>query len=87
MKRLLKDEIKFRVCVPIIETKMEKAIKTIKKATELADLVEIRIDYLKEPDLERLLIKREKPFIVTNRRKEEGGRYEGDEIKRLRTLM
>ena len=32
------------------------------------------------------MAKGKKPFIVTNRRREEGGRYEGDEKKRLAIL-
>ena len=30
-----------------------------------------------------LLNGRQKPFVITNRRKEEGGRYQGDEKRRL----
>jgi 3-dehydroquinate dehydratase type I len=86
MKRSLNDEIKCRVCVPIVETTMDKALKTIEEIKRFADLIELRIDYLKEPNLNILLERREKPFIVTNRRQEEGGRYEGDEQKRLYLL-
>jgi 3-dehydroquinate dehydratase type I len=72
-----------RICLPIVETSVEKALPAIEEANRLADLIELRMDYLREPELEPLLKVGEKPFVVTNRRKEEGGRYRGDEKKRL----
>jgi 3-dehydroquinate dehydratase len=63
-----------KVCIPIIETEPKKALRAVEKANPLADLVELRVDYLKEQKLELLLNRREKLFIVTNRQKEEGGR-------------
>ncbi len=65
---------------------MEKALKAIHEAHPVADLLELRVDYLREPDLGLLLNGRKKPFIITNRRKEEGGRYRGDERRRLGVL-
>jgi 3-dehydroquinate dehydratase type I len=65
---------------------MRKALKAIHKAQSIADLIELRLDYLKNPILGRLTHGRKKPFIITNRRKEEGGRYRGDESKRLGIL-
>jgi len=72
-----------RLCVPIVETSVERALTAIKEANRLADLIEVRVDYLRNPELAILLRNREKPFIITNRRKEEGGRYRGEERKRL----
>ena len=79
-----KDQIK--ICVPIVETTVEMAIEAIKEANSLADLIELRVDYLKEPELAPFMKNRKKPFIITNRRKEEGGRYRGDEQERFRIL-
>ena len=75
-----------KVCIPIVETDPRKALRAVEKANRLADLIELRVGYLREQNLELLLNKRKKPFIVTNRRKEEGGRYTGDEKKRLEIL-
>jgi len=75
-----------KLCVPIVETSVERAHTAIKEADRLADLIELRVDYLRSIDLEVLLRKRQKPFIVTNRRKEEGGKYRGEEKKRLSVL-
>jgi len=61
---------------------MEGALTAITKASPWADLIELRVDYLKDPNLALLVNDRPKPFIVTNRRKEEGGRYHGDEKMR-----
>ena len=72
-----------KLCIPIVQTTVEKALFAIKKASQLADLVEIRVDYLKTVSLAPLLESRHKPFIVTNRRGEEGGQYKGEERKRL----
>ena len=75
-----------KVCIPIVETTVEKARRSIGEAHQWADLIELRVDYLREPDLKSLMDGGGKSFIVTNRRKEEGGRYEGDERKRFRIL-
>jgi 3-dehydroquinate dehydratase type I len=75
-----------KVCIPIVETTMEKARRSIGEAHQWADLIELRVDYLRKPDLKSLMDGRGKSFIVTNRRKEEGGRYEGNERKRFRIL-
>ena len=76
-----------KLCIPIVETSVEKALIAIKKANQLADLVELRVDYLKVVSLIPLLEGREKPFIVTHRREEEGGKYKGEEMKRLGVLQ
>jgi 3-dehydroquinate dehydratase type I len=75
-----------KICVSIVETNVTKAIGAIGEATPLADLIEVRVDYLREPGLALLLKNRERPFIITNRKKEEGGKYRGGERERLRTL-
>ena len=52
----------------------------------VADIVELRIDYIKDVDLKRLLEKRTKPVIVTNRPVREGGRFNGSEEDRISFL-
>ena len=71
-----------KICLPIIETTPERAVQAMARAKALSDLVELRVDYMKDPRLEILFQRRERPCIVTNRRKEEGGRYKGDEKSR-----
>ncbi len=76
-----------KVCIPIVETTVEKALVAIKEANRWADLIELRADFLKRVKLALLLENRQKPFIVTHRRKEEGGKYKGRERKRLSVLQ
>jgi len=66
---------------------MGDALIAIKEANRLADLIELRVDYLRNVKLVLLLQNRKKPFIVTNRKKEEGGQYAGEERKRLGLLQ
>ena len=75
-----------KVCIPIVETTVEKALIAVKKAERWADLIELRADYLKKIKLPPLLENRRKPLIVTHRRKGEGGKYDGGERKRLAVL-
>ena len=76
-----------KLCIPIVETTIEKALIAIKEANQWADLIELRVDYLKDVKLSPLFKNRQKPFIVTNRRREEGGKYRGEERKRLSILQ
>ena len=76
-----------KVCIPIVETTVEKALIAVKEVSRWADLIELRADYLKRVKLGLLLENRRKPFIVTHRRKEEGGKYKGEERKRLSVLQ
>jgi 3-dehydroquinate dehydratase type I len=66
---------------------MGKALIAIKEVNRLADLIELRADYLRGAKLALLLENRQKPFIVTHRSKEEGGKYKGEERKRLSFLQ
>ncbi len=75
-----------KICLPIIEATTARAVQAMRRAKALSDLVELRVDYMRNPALEILFQKREKPCIVTNRRREEGGRYRGDEKNRREIL-
>jgi len=86
MRRSLKDKDGRKVCLPIVEKTAKKALEAIKEANGLADLIELRMDYLRDPELGLLLNARKKPFIITNRRKEEGGKYGCDEKRRFGIL-
>ncbi len=76
-----------KLCIPIVEATVEKALVAIKVANRQADLIELRVDYLNRVNLVPLLESRQKPFIVTHRREEEGGKYNGEERKRLGVLQ
>jgi len=56
------------------------------KAEEVADIVELRLDYIHNLDLGRLLAHKPLPVIATCRPVDEGGRFSGDQSSRLRLL-
>ena len=62
------------------------ALRALERAAQVADLAEVRLDYMRECDLPRLIRARPLPLIITCRPRREGGRYEGDEAARLQIL-
>ncbi|MBW2053132.1 MAG: shikimate dehydrogenase [Deltaproteobacteria bacterium] len=75
-----------KICASITESSAEKAIAAMNRAAWWADLLEIRLDYIEQPDLEALLANPPRPCLVTNRLKPEGGLFEGSEDERLALL-
>lgn len=76
-----------RIAIPITASTMDEALEDIDKAAEVADIIELRIDYMQNPDLERLLAHSSLPKIVTNRTQYEGGKFQGSEEKRIAYLQ
>ena len=75
------------ICIPITAKNMDSALADIKKANNIADIIELRIDYIKNNlNLKKLIEKAEKPLIVTNRNKFNNGKFEGSEEKRIGLL-
>ncbi|KAI5392083.1 hypothetical protein KIW84_076755 [Lathyrus oleraceus] len=80
------------ICVPIMRGTIEKMVVDIQKAKlNGADLVEIRLDYLSKfnprRDLNTFIQEHHSlPLLFTYRPKWEGGKYDGDENKRLDAL-
>src|SRR3989339_252245 len=73
-----------RICISVGAETNEKVISEIKKCSN-ADIIELRLDYIKNPNLKSLL-KAKKPLIITNRKKSEGGFFPGSEKERLKLL-
>ena len=86
MRRFRSDKGLLKICVPIMEGTPGAALRRMKDADRIADLIELRVDSLKPPSLRELLGAGEKPRIVTPRRKEEGGKFAGEERDRLKIL-
>lgn len=76
-----------RIAVPITACSMDDVLKDMDIATEVADIIELRLDLMSNPNLERLLRHSPKPKIVMNRTKFEGGRFDGSEEKRVSYLQ
>jgi len=75
------------LCIPITASRMEEALGDMSKASELGDMIELRLDYIEDFDLERLLSQKKKPVIVTYRPERQGGRYVGPEERRIAVLQ
>ena len=70
------------LCIPITSTTTKQALVDISKAEKLADIIEIRTDYISDLNLERLLNSTKKPVIITNRKFDEGGFLRRDDAER-----
>lgn len=74
------------ICIPIAAAQTAEVIEKMRRASPLADVIELRIDRIPDVDLKRLLAARGNPVIVTNRRREEGGGFTGTEEERIGLL-
>ena len=75
------------ICIPIVARTEAAVAAEMAAAAAVADLVELRLDYAPQVDLEKLLANRPCPVIVTCRRKREGGMFEGSEDERIALLQ
>lgn len=74
------------ICVPIVSPSMPRALEDIVAAEPLADIIELRLDLIADADIPALLKATNKPCIVTNRTKREGGQFKGSEEERVGKL-
>ncbi|KAM3752850.1 hypothetical protein ACB098_03G049200 [Castanea mollissima] len=80
-----------QICAPVMAETVDQMLLLMRKAKELgADLVEVRIDFLKNfsprQDLEILIKQSPLPTLITYRPIWEGGQYDGDESQRQNAL-
>jgi len=81
--------MKYKTCITIAENSSDKIKKKIKNALKKSDYVEIRFDFLKIDEIPKTLeiVKNDlKKIVCTLRPKIEGGKFEGDEKKRISIL-
>lgn len=82
-----------RICAVIAENTIAAAKTAIARAASVADLAEIRLDYLKDFDfsspagLQCLLDRKELPVIITCRAIDEGGNQRIDDDLRIRLVV
>jgi 3-dehydroquinate dehydratase/shikimate dehydrogenase len=74
------------IAIPITSFSNKSAIRDILESGKETDLIELRLDYIKNPHLASLIKKSSKPVIATNRKKSEGGRFTGSEKERIALL-
>ncbi len=83
--------LKPMVCIPIMEKDPASLLKSSKRAIKFgADILEIRIDVLENPNTEKLkslLQEMGHKLIATNRMQAEGGFFEGSESERTEILL
>lgn len=72
--------------IPIVAEDNRSALADIAEANELGDGIELRLDYIPQPDVEGLLRACKKPVIATCRHRLAGGRFRGSEEERMRIL-
>jgi len=77
-----------KICVSIAHSDSQAMAAACARAmNEGADLVELRLDHLiAPPDWGALLADRRRPLVATCRRPVDGGRFQGDEARRLGLL-
>ena len=74
------------ICIPVVAATNEEAMKQMDKCFPLADVVELRIDFIGNVNLRKLLSAKTGKILVTARGKDEGGHFEGDEKERFSLL-
>lgn len=74
------------ICCSIIGKKEDIREESAKAVEKSADLLEIRLDKMKDFSDIKPLFDLDIPTIATNRTKEEGGHFEGDEKERIEIL-
>jgi len=74
------------ICIPIVAKDQRAALIQMERSFPLADILELRIDQIKNLDLEKLLRRKRSKVLVTNRRKDEGGGFCGTERERVELL-
>jgi len=71
-----------RICAVIVNNDLE----AVKEIEPFVDLFEVRIDLIGD-GWQKLVKQFKKPWIGCNRRVDEGGRWEGDEARRVEKLL
>ena len=75
------------ICVSVACEHMGQAITVARQAENLADVIEIRLDSLSQPEIEPFVTGLTKPLLFTNRPEWEGGSCKGAEAARIALLL
>jgi 3-dehydroquinate dehydratase I len=76
-----------RICAAVARETVDEALVAARHVSSLADVIEIRLDYLKEICVSPFLAAITTPLLFTNRPVWEGGRFTGLEDARLAPLL
>lgn len=78
--------MKTRLCVAITEQTTARAVEAVRALPPDVSTVEVRFDYIAEPDVERICRACDREMIATCRPPRQGGRFYGEEPDRLDIL-
>lgn len=82
-----KEDFSSRICVSIGNAEMAEAVRTARRVSALADVIEIRLDCISEPAIPVFFSSLRCPLLFTNRPTWEGGRFSGQEGARVGCLV
>ena len=82
----MKDSAQHMICIPIMTETTEEALRQMPPCFAMADMVELRIDAIRDIDLPSLLSSPGGKVVVTNRKRDEGGQFSGNEEERIALL-
>ncbi len=89
-KRIIKElDSRTKICIPIIAKKVSNALNDLKAARKRCDIVELRIDFIKDIDenkLKTLLKGAKKDIIISCRKENDKGKFNGKEQERIHLL-
>src|SRR4051812_38930708 len=74
------------LCITVVGESVEAIQRARDAAARDADIVELRLDSMRHPDVAGAMAGRTAPVIVTCRPRREGGMYDGPEHERLALL-
>ncbi len=74
------------ICIPVNAATNEEARMKMERYRAAAECIELRLDFIENPDPGVLLAAKDCPVLVTNRKKEEGGSFSGTEEERAAIL-
>lgn len=75
-----------RLCVSISATSQAEALALARESEAVADVIEIRLDGMADPDIPLFISSLARPLLFTNRAAWEGGLCRGEEKERLALL-
>ena len=75
-----------KICLSLAGEDAAALIRMAEPLVHLADLVEIRLDSMRQPDIAPFVARFALPILVTNRPQWEGGAFSGTEEERLHQL-
>src|SRR6516165_5369818 len=75
------------ICISLAQESRRMALADMLNAAPQCDLLEVRLDrFAKAPDVGELLTHKPKPIILSCRRRQDGGEWDGSEEERLALL-